>query len=267
MLDVPMYFVYRDGRYIDASGQSFRDFLAGRLPALPGEIAADRRLGRPYDDGLPRGRLKTFLEMRGADGGPWRRLCALPALWVGLSLRHRGARRGLRPDCRLDRGGARENAPRRAADRPRDPASQPHLARHRPRNARNRPRRAASPGPPRQLAARTRRISSTRSSRSPAPAAPRPKNCSKISAPAGAATSTASTRNTRTEAGRCCRQVRRSQAPAIDRRRPGGGRRSQKLLSSLRQAGTHRTAFELLEHGSPLSHDADPQLHLIEYRF
>src|SRR5271170_3704905 len=38
MLDVPMYFVYRDGRYIDASGQSFRDFLKGRLPALPGEI-------------------------------------------------------------------------------------------------------------------------------------------------------------------------------------------------------------------------------------
>jgi glutamate--cysteine ligase len=84
MLDVPMYFVYRDGRYIDASGQSFRDFLNGRLPALPGEIP---RLGDWIDHlttAFPEVRLKTFLEMRGADGGPWRQLCALPALWVGL---------------------------------------------------------------------------------------------------------------------------------------------------------------------------------------
>ena len=55
MLDVPMYFVYRDGNYIDASGQSFRDFMAGRLPALPGEIPDDERLGRPFDHRLPRG--------------------------------------------------------------------------------------------------------------------------------------------------------------------------------------------------------------------
>jgi glutamate--cysteine ligase len=84
MLDVPMYFIYRDGRYIDASGQSFRDFLSGRLPALPGEIP---RLGDWIDHlttAFPEVRLKTFLEMRGADGGPWRQLCALPALWVGL---------------------------------------------------------------------------------------------------------------------------------------------------------------------------------------
>ena len=83
-LDVPMYFVYRDGRYIDASGQSFRDFLEGRLPALPGE----RPLLTDWSDHLttlfPEVRLKKFLEMRGADGGPWERLCALPALWVGL---------------------------------------------------------------------------------------------------------------------------------------------------------------------------------------
>ena len=83
-LDVPMYFVYRDGRYIDASGQSFRDFLEGRLPALPGE----RPLLTDWSDHLttlfPEVRLKKFLEMRGADGGPWQRLCALPALWVGL---------------------------------------------------------------------------------------------------------------------------------------------------------------------------------------
>jgi glutamate--cysteine ligase len=83
-LDVPMYFVYRDGKYIDASGQSFRDFLEGRLAALPGEkpVVAD------FTDHLstifPEVRLKSFLEMRGADGGPWSRICALPALWVGL---------------------------------------------------------------------------------------------------------------------------------------------------------------------------------------
>ena len=83
-LDVPMYFVYRDGRYIDATGQSFRDFMAGRLPALPGE----RPTLSDWTDHLttlfPEVRLKRFIEMRGADGGPWRRLCALPALWVGL---------------------------------------------------------------------------------------------------------------------------------------------------------------------------------------
>jgi len=83
-LDVPMYFVYRKGRYINVAGQSFRDFMAGRLPGLPGEkpVLAD------WIDHLttifPEVRLKQFLEMRGADGGPWRRLCALPALWVGL---------------------------------------------------------------------------------------------------------------------------------------------------------------------------------------
>jgi glutamate--cysteine ligase len=84
MLDVPMYFVYRDGTYIDASGQSFRDFMAGRLPALPGELP---RLGDWADHlttAFPEVRLKSYLEMRGADGGPWARLCALPALWVGL---------------------------------------------------------------------------------------------------------------------------------------------------------------------------------------
>ena len=84
MLDVPMYFVYRDGRYIDASGQSFRDFLAGRLPALPGEIPLLGDWTDHLTTAFPEVRLKTFLEMRGADGGPWRRLCALPALWVGI---------------------------------------------------------------------------------------------------------------------------------------------------------------------------------------
>ena len=84
VLDVPMYFVYRDGRYIDASGQSFRDFLDGRLPALPGEIPTMSDWSDHLTTLFPEVRLKRFLEMRGADGGPWRRLCALPALWVGL---------------------------------------------------------------------------------------------------------------------------------------------------------------------------------------
>lgn len=83
-LDVPMYFVYRDGRYIDASGQSFRDFLKGRLPSLPNE----QPTLKDWDDHLttlfPEVRMKRYIEMRGADGGPWGRLCALPALWVGL---------------------------------------------------------------------------------------------------------------------------------------------------------------------------------------
>ena len=84
MLDVPMYFVYRDGRYVDAAGQSFRDFMAGRLPALPGERPTIGDWADHLTTAFPDVRLKRFLEMRGADGGPWRRLCALPALWVGL---------------------------------------------------------------------------------------------------------------------------------------------------------------------------------------
>ena len=83
-LDVPMYFVYRDGRYIDARGQSFRDFLKGRLPALPGEAPTLSDWADHLTTIFPEARLKKFIEMRGADGGPWRRLCALPAFWVGL---------------------------------------------------------------------------------------------------------------------------------------------------------------------------------------
>ncbi|RME62853.1 MAG: glutamate--cysteine ligase [Alphaproteobacteria bacterium] len=83
-LDVPMYFVYRGGRYIDVAGQSFRDFMAGRLPGLPGERPTLADWKDHLSTLFPEVRLKTFLEMRGADGGPWNRICALPALWVGL---------------------------------------------------------------------------------------------------------------------------------------------------------------------------------------
>jgi len=84
MLDVPMYFVFRDGKYIDAAGQSFRDFLAGKLPALPGERPHMSDWTDHLSTAFPEVRLKSFLEMRGADGGPWNRICALPAFWVGL---------------------------------------------------------------------------------------------------------------------------------------------------------------------------------------
>ena len=84
MLDVPMYFVFRDGKYIDAAGQSFRDFLKGELPALPGEKPRLSDWNDHLSTAFPEVRLKSFLEMRGADGGPWNRICALPALWVGL---------------------------------------------------------------------------------------------------------------------------------------------------------------------------------------
>lgn len=84
MLDVPMFFVYRDGKYVDALGQSFRDFLKGQLPALPGEYPTLSDWADHLTTTFPEARLKQFIEMRGADGGTWRRLCALPAFWVGL---------------------------------------------------------------------------------------------------------------------------------------------------------------------------------------
>ncbi|MFZ2996516.1 glutamate--cysteine ligase [Sphingobium sp.] len=83
-LDVPMYFVYRDGKYIDASGLSFRDFLKGELSVLPGEKPTEKDWEDHLSTAFPEVRLKSFLEMRGSDGGPWGRICALPALWVGL---------------------------------------------------------------------------------------------------------------------------------------------------------------------------------------
>ncbi|WP_299836766.1 glutamate--cysteine ligase [uncultured Jannaschia sp.] len=83
-LDTPMYFVYRDGAYVDALGQSFRDFMRGELPALPGEKPTMADWADHLTTLFPEARIKKYMEMRGADGGPWRRLCALPAFWVGL---------------------------------------------------------------------------------------------------------------------------------------------------------------------------------------
>lgn len=83
-LDVPMYFVYRDGKYINALGMSFRDFMQGKLPALPGEVPTLSDWADHLTTIFPEARIKKFMEMRGADGGPWRRICALPALWTGI---------------------------------------------------------------------------------------------------------------------------------------------------------------------------------------
>jgi glutamate--cysteine ligase len=83
-LDVPMYFVMRDGKYINTAGESFRKFLDGKLLQLPGEKPVLRDWNDHITTIFPEVRLKKYLEMRGSDSGPWRRLCALPALWTGL---------------------------------------------------------------------------------------------------------------------------------------------------------------------------------------
>ncbi len=83
-LAVPMYFVYRSGRYIDAAGASFRDFMDGKLAQLPGERPTLDDWSDHLTTLFPDVRLKRFLEMRGADGGRWRRICALAAFWTGL---------------------------------------------------------------------------------------------------------------------------------------------------------------------------------------
>lgn len=84
VLDVPMYFVYRDGRYIDALGQSFRDFMKGRLPALPGEVPTLSDWADHLTTVFPEARVKQFIEMRGADMGDRGHVLALPAFWTGL---------------------------------------------------------------------------------------------------------------------------------------------------------------------------------------
>ena len=84
LLDVPMYFSYRNGEYIDLAGKSFRKFMTGELDVLRGELPTMRDWNDHMTTAFPEVRLKKYLEMRGADGGPWGRLCALPAFWVGL---------------------------------------------------------------------------------------------------------------------------------------------------------------------------------------
>ena len=87
-LAVPMYFIYRDGRYIDVAGASFKDFLDGRLSKLPGERPTLDDWSDHLTTLFPEVRMKQFLEMRGADGGRWRRICAVAAFWTGLLYDH-----------------------------------------------------------------------------------------------------------------------------------------------------------------------------------
>ncbi|MGB2440086.1 MAG: glutamate--cysteine ligase [Candidatus Puniceispirillaceae bacterium] len=84
ILDVPMYFLHRGDDYIDVSGLSFRDFMAGQLPGFEGEYPGMADFEDHMTTAFPEVRLKGYLEMRGADGGSWGNICALPALWVGL---------------------------------------------------------------------------------------------------------------------------------------------------------------------------------------
>lgn len=83
-LDAPMYFAKRGETYVDLSGQSFRAFIEGKLDALPGDRATTQDWADHLTTLFPEVRLKQYLEMRGADGGPWSRICALPALWAGI---------------------------------------------------------------------------------------------------------------------------------------------------------------------------------------
>ena len=83
-LRVPMYFVKREGLYIDVAGRSFADFMEGRLAELPGERPTLKDWADHTSTIFPEVRLKQYMEMRGADGGPVSRLCALPALWTGI---------------------------------------------------------------------------------------------------------------------------------------------------------------------------------------
>jgi glutamate--cysteine ligase len=83
-LDVPMYFVKREDEYIDVSGMSFRDLLQGKLAGHGNLRATQSDWANHVSTIFPEVRLKRYLEMRGADAGPWRRLPALPAFWVGI---------------------------------------------------------------------------------------------------------------------------------------------------------------------------------------
>ena len=120
-LDVPMYFVYRNGNYIDVAGASFRSFMEGKLDALPGERPTLDDWSDHLTTLFPEVRLKRFLEMRGADGGRWRRICALPAFWVGLLYDEEAldaAWSYVKSWTAMERQGLRDGVPRLALETP-----------------------------------------------------------------------------------------------------------------------------------------------------
>ena len=157
-LDVPMYFVYRDGRYIDAAGASFRDFLAGKLAQLPGERPTLDDWSDHLTTLFPEVRMKRFLEMRGADGGRWRRICAAAGVLDRPALRP--APRSMPPGTWSRTGpprsarALRDAVPRTAL---RTPVPQDQRARDRAPGARHRACRPARRAPARQARAGTRR--------------------------------------------------------------------------------------------------------------
>jgi glutamate--cysteine ligase len=112
-LDVPMYFVKRDGRYIDVAGRSFRDFIKGQLPELPGECPTMKDWADHVTTLFPEVRLKQYLEMRGADTGPAGRIAGLQALWAGIF--YDGAALSAAWDLAKDWTTAEHNALRRTA--------------------------------------------------------------------------------------------------------------------------------------------------------
>ena len=150
MLDVPMYFVYRDGRYIDAAGQSFRDFMAGKLPALPGATPTMSDWSDHLTTAFPEVRLKRILEMRGADAGPWAQICALPALWSGLLYDAQSLDGAAALIADWTEAERQAPAPRYAAPRPRGAVPRPHRARARARRPGARAGGPRAPRPARQ---------------------------------------------------------------------------------------------------------------------
>lgn len=120
-LDVPMYFVYREGQYMDATGGSFRAFMEGNLESFPGEKPTLKDWENHLSTIFPEIRLKKFIEMRGADGGPWKIICALSALWVGLlydSESQAAALDLIKDWTRADHDHLREQVPRTALKTP-----------------------------------------------------------------------------------------------------------------------------------------------------
>lgn len=120
-LDVPMYFVYREGQYLDATGGSFRAFMQGNLESFPGERPTLKDWENHLSTIFPEIRLKKFIEMRGADGGPWKIICALSALWVGLlydSASQAAALDLIKDWTRADHDHLREQVPKTALKTP-----------------------------------------------------------------------------------------------------------------------------------------------------
>ena len=146
LLDVPMYFSYRNGEYIDLAGKSFRDFLAGKLPELPGATPTLKDWADHMTTAFPEVRLKQYLEMRGADGGPWNRLCALPAFWVGLLYDRRALDAAwdlVKDFTRAERHALRDGVPKHALKLPFRGGTVRDLARRGAEDRRARPASAA----------------------------------------------------------------------------------------------------------------------------